>query len=204
MSSSFDPCLSACRRPTLTGVSATARRPRPRVVLVAALAGALLLALGSAGKAQAKDFWRIHVAHSGKVLMVENHSKALGARVVQARRGPGAGYGAQHWFLEEVGEFPGGNLLLIRNRHSKLCLHHAYWDDVPGREIVQDRCGNRTLAKVWAFNQYPFFIRSALSGQYMGVAGASHDDGAPLVQWPTLALNDDHMLFGLGYGGQTG
>jgi hypothetical protein len=92
---------------------------------------------------------------------------------------------------------------MFENRHSHLCIHHAYWDSVPGRYLLQHGCKTNTYARDWYAYRWDggLYFQSYASGLFMAVAGASKEQGASLVQWHYEQA--PHFRFRFVYAGRT-
>ncbi len=191
------------------------RRRLPRLLLAASLACVALLAL--AGTASARSYFWLMPDHTyqeawgtsafwGKAVAPQGHARGKG---VPIRTEDLAFLGGQHWFQRDTHiHVPGAQVVQLENRHSHRCIHHAYWDDVPGRELVQDDCVRSRFANLWIkrhvrtrWNGVVSTLQSLESDLFMNVAGAATWSGASLIQWPGSSA--PNARFVLVYAGQT-
>ncbi len=121
--------------------------------------------------------------HRGKALMAENHSRDVGADIVQMRTPQN--WGAQHWFVERVEDFSssGQTVRKFRNRRSKLCITTV--STAQGTVLEQQPCAYAyhdhqrqwvvsSKSAMWA--GHPFTAHNRFSSRCMDVYGRLHDD----------------------------
>jgi hypothetical protein len=169
----------------------TTHLPARLIAAALALVAGVAVALAGAQPAQAGPgpFYWIIAENSGKALMAENHSQALGARIVQM---PVNNWGAQQWSIRHVwtDESTGQSARQFINRHSKHCI--VAIDYGSGSVLKQDWCEDTHGADrrewivsnkwdMWAGR--PFTAWNTGSGLCMDIYGAWTSDYAPAQQY---------------------